>query len=77
MNLHIPKWSPDIFLNIQRTIATVKTHWIEKILYTMGKFVKRKCLKGVHMGFPLSSFNKGSKLSHIFREWKGIGPYKK
>jgi hypothetical protein len=31
MNSHFGSWSPDGFLNLQRAISKVKTHWIETL----------------------------------------------
>jgi hypothetical protein len=42
MNLHTPKWvptlgvwNPDGFLNLQRALAGVKTHWIKKFFLSL------------------------------------------
>jgi hypothetical protein len=35
MNSHFGSWSPNGFSNVQRAIAGVKTHWIEKFIISL------------------------------------------
>jgi len=35
MSFHFGSWSPDGFLNFQKAITGVKTHWIEKLLISL------------------------------------------
>jgi hypothetical protein len=37
MNSHFENWSFDGLLNIQKAIARVKTHWIEKFIISLEK----------------------------------------
>jgi hypothetical protein len=37
MSSHFGSWSFDGFLNLQKAIARVKTHWIEEFLISLEK----------------------------------------
>jgi hypothetical protein len=38
VNSHFGSWNPNGLLNLQRAIAKVKTHWIEKFLISLEIF---------------------------------------
>jgi hypothetical protein len=48
VNSHFGSWSPGGLPNLQRTIAKVKTHWIEKFLI-IEKLLECICLKWIFM----------------------------
>jgi hypothetical protein len=55
LNSHTPRWVPTLRIGIPmesqifRGLTRIKSHWIEKIPYTIGKFLELRCLKWAHM----------------------------
>ncbi len=51
MSSHFGTWSPDGFLNFQKVIVGVKTHWIEKFLIPLEIYWNIDVKMGLHDPF--------------------------